>query len=78
MQTYSYDVTIKEDGTLDLHTKIPEIKGEKVRIIVVGPYTDEINLTTEELIKVADKDWIEWYRPEEDIYDEYRKYLSER
>jgi hypothetical protein len=78
MQTYSYDVTIKEDGTLDLHTKIPEIKGEKVRIIVVGPCTDEINLTTEELIKVADKDWIEWYRPEEDIYDEYRKYLSER
>ena len=78
MQTYSYDVTIKEDGTLDLHTKIPEIKGEKVRIIVVGPCTDEINLTTEELIKVADKDWIEWHSPEEDIYDEYRKYLSER
>ncbi len=78
MQTYSYDVTIKEDGSLDLHTKIPEIKGEKVRIIVVGPYTDEINLTTEEIMKVVDEDWIEWYGPEEDIYDEYRKYLSER
>ena len=75
MQTYSYDVTIKEDGTLDLHTKIPEIKGEKVRIIVVGPYTDEIGLTTEEIMKVVDEDWIEWYSQEEDIYDEYRKYL---
>ena len=78
MQTYSYDVTIKEDGTLDLHTKIPEIKGEKVRIFVVGPYTDEIGLTTEEIMKVVDENWIEWYGPEEDIYDEYRKYLSER
>ena len=78
MQTYSYDVTIKEDGCLDLHTKIPEIKGKRVRIIVVEPYTDKINLNTEELIKVADKDWIEWYGPEEDIYNEYRKYLSER
>ncbi len=75
MQTYSYDVTIKEDGTLDLHTKIPEIKGQKVRIIVVGPYTDEIGLTTEEIMKVVDEDWIEWYSQEEDIYDEYRKYL---
>ena len=78
MQTYSYDVTIKEDGTLDLHTKIPEIKGEKVRIIVVGPYTDERGFTTEEIMKVVDEDWIEWHSPEEDIYDEYRKYLSER
>ncbi len=78
MQTYSYDVTIKEDGSLDLHTKIPEIKGKKVRIIVVEPYTDEIGLTTEEIMKVVDEDWIEWYSPEEDIYDEYRKYLSER
>jgi hypothetical protein len=78
MQTYSYDVTIKEDGCLDLHTKIPEIKGKKVRIIVVEPYTDEIGLTTEEIMKVVDEDWIEWYGPEEDIYDEYRKYLSER
>jgi len=78
MQTYSYDVTIKEDGSLDLHTKIPEIKGEKVRIIVVGPYKDEIGLTTEDIMKVVDEDWIEWYSPEEDIYDEYRKYLSER
>ena len=78
MQTYSYDVTIKEDGSLDLHTKIPEIKGEKVRIIVVGPYTDEIGLTTEEIMKVVDENWIEWHSSEEDIYDEYRKYLSER
>ena len=78
MQTYSYDVTIKEDGSLDLHTKIPEIKGKKVRMIVVGPYTDERGLTTEEIMKVVDEDWIEWYGPEEDIYDEYRKYLSER
>ncbi len=78
MQTYSYDVTIKEDGTLDLHTKIPEIKGKRVRVMVVEPYTDEKNLTTEEIIKVTDKDWIEWHSPEEDIYDEYRKYLSER
>ena len=78
MQTYRYDVTIKEDGCLDLHTKIPEIKGEKVRVIVVGPYTDEIGLTTEDIMKVVDEDWIEWYGPEEDIYDEYRKYLSER
>ena len=78
MQTYSYDVTIKEDGSLDLHTKIPEIKGKKVRMIVVGPYTDERGLTTEEIMKVVDEDWIEWYGPGEDIYDEYRKYLSER
>jgi len=78
MQTYSYDVTIKEDGSLDLHTKIPAIKGKKVRIIVVEPYTDEIGLTTEEIMKVVDENWIEWYSPEEDIYDEYRKYLSER
>ncbi len=78
MQTYSYDVTIKEDGSFDLHTKIPEIKGEKVRIIVVGRYTDERGLTTEEIMKVVGEDWIEWYGPEEDIYDEYRKYLSER
>jgi len=78
MQTYSYDVTIKEDGSLDLHTKIPEIKGKKVRMIVVGPYTDERGLTTEEIMKVVDEDWIEWHSPEEDIYDEYRKYLSER
>ena len=78
MKTYSYDVTIKEDGTLDLHTKIPEIKGKRVRVMVVEPYTDEKNLTTEEIIKVTDKDWIEWHRPEEDMYDEYRKYLSER
>jgi len=78
MQTYSYDVTIKEDGSLDLHTKIPEIKGKRVRIIVVESYTDEISLTTEEIMKVVDEDWIEWYGPEEDIYDEYRKYLSER
>ena len=78
MQTYSYDVTIKEDGCLDLHTKIPEIKGKRVRVMVVEPYTDETNLTTEEIIKVTDKDWIEWHSPEEDIYDEYRKYLSER
>jgi predicted RNA-binding protein with PUA domain len=78
MKTYSYDVTIKEDGTLDLHTKIPEIKGKRVRVMVVEPYTDEKNLTTEEIIKVTDKDWIEWHSPEEDIYDEYRKYLSER
>ena len=78
MQTYSYYVTIKEDGTLDLHTKIPEIKGKRVRVMVVEPYTDEKNLTTEEIIKVTDKDWIEWHSPEEDIYDEYRKYLSER
>ena len=56
MQTYSYDVTIKEDGCLDLHTKIPEIKGEKVRIIVIGPYTDEIGLTAEEIMKVVDED----------------------
>ena len=75
MHTYSYDVTIKEDGSLDLHIKIPEIKGEKVKIIVVGPYTDETGLTTEEIMKVVDEDWIEWYGPEEDIYDEYRKYL---
>jgi len=78
MQTYSYDVTIKEDGSFDLHTKIPEIKGKKVRMIVVGPYTDERGLTTEEIMKVVDEDWIEWHSPEEDIYDEYRKYLSER
>jgi len=78
MQTYSYDVTVKEDGSLDLHTKIPKIKGEKVRIIVVGPYTDEIGLTTEGIMKAVDEDWIEWHSPEEDIYDEYRKYLSER
>jgi hypothetical protein len=79
MQAYSYDVTIKEDGRLDLNIKIPEIKGEKVRIIVVGPCTDEIGLTTEEIMKVVGEDWIEWYySPEEDIYDEYRKYLSER
>ena len=78
MHTYSYDVTIKEDGCLDLHTKIPEIKGEKVRIIVFRPYTDETGLTTEEIMKVVGEDWIEWYGPEEDIYDEYRKYLSER
>jgi len=78
MQTYSYDVTIKEDGSLDLHTKIPEIKGKRVKVIVVEPYTDEIGLTTEEIMKVVDEDWIEWYGPEEDIYDEYRKYLPER
>jgi hypothetical protein len=45
---------------------------------VVGPYTDEIGLTTEEIVKVVDEDWIEWNGPKEDIYDEYRKYLSER
>ncbi len=78
MKTYSYDVTIKEDGTLDLHTKIPEIKGKRVRVMVVEPYKNEIGLTTEEIMKVVDEDWIEWYGPEEDIYDEYRKYLSER
>jgi hypothetical protein len=78
MQTYSYDVTIKEDGSLDLHTKIPEIKGKRVRIIVVELYKDEIGLNTEEIVKVVDEDWIEWCSPEEDIYDEYRKYLSER
>ena len=43
MHTYTYDVTIKEDGCLDLHAKIPEIKGEKVRIMVLGPSTDETN-----------------------------------
>ena len=43
MQTYSYDVTIKEDGCLDLHTKIPEIKGEKVRIIVVASIDFEVS-----------------------------------
>ena len=78
MHTYSYDVTIKEDGSLDLHIKIPEIKGKRVRIIVVEPYTDEIGLTTDEIVKVVDEDWIEWNGPKEDIYDEYRKYLSER
>ena len=78
MKTYSYDVTIKEDGTLDLHTKIPEIKGKRVRVMVVEPYKNEIGLTTEEIMKVVGEDWIEWYGPEEDIYDEYRKYLSER
>ncbi len=78
MKTYSYDVTIKEDGTLDLHTKIPEIKGKRVRVMVVEPYKNEIGLTTEEIMKVVDEDWIEWHRPEEDMYDEYRKYLSER
>lgn len=78
MQTYSYDVTVKGDGSLDLHTKIPEIKGKRVRIIVVGPYTGETGLTTEEIMKVVDEDWIEWSSPEEDIYDEYRKYLSKR
>ncbi|MGR3176009.1 MAG: hypothetical protein ACUZ8N_15645 [Candidatus Scalindua sp.] len=59
MHTYSYVVTIKEDGSLDLHTKIPEIKGERVRIIVVGPYTEKIGLTTDEIMKTVDKDWDE-------------------
>ena len=78
MHTYSYDVTIKEDGSLDLHIKIPEIKGKKVRIIVIEPYTDERSLTTDEIMKVVDKDWYEWHSSEEDTYDEYRKQLSER
>jgi hypothetical protein len=78
MQTYSYDVTIKEDGTLDLRTKIPEIKGKRVKVIVVEPYTNEVGLTTEAIVKVVNEDWIEWHSSEEDIYDEYRKYLSER
>ena len=78
MQTYSYDVTVKEDGSLDLHIKIPEIKGKKVRIIVIEPYTDERSLTTDEIMKVVDKDWYEWHSSEEDTYDEYRKQLSER
>ena len=78
MQTYSYDVTIKEDGSLDLHIKIPEIKGKKVRIIVTEPYTDERSLTTDEIMKVVDKDWYECHSSEEDIYEEYRKQLSER
>ena len=77
MRTYSYDVAVKEDGSLDLHTKIPEKKGKMVRIIVVEPDVTQ-ELTTEEIMLSTEKDWIEWYSPEENIYEDYRKYLPKR
>jgi len=45
---------------------------------VTEPYTDERSLTTDEIMKVVDKDWYECHSSEEDIYEEYRKQLSER
>lgn len=77
MLTYKYEIMVKDDGSLDFHKKIPEIKGKKVKIIIIESDTNE-ELSTEEIMKAADKDWIEWYNSEEDIYEDCRRYLPKR
>lgn len=77
MHTYKYEIMVKSDGSLDFHKKIPTIKGKKVKIIIIASGTNK-ELSTEEIMKAADKDWFEWHNSEEDIYEDYRRYLPKR
>ena len=76
MRAYKFGARVKEDGCIDFHTKIPEIRGEKINIIKIESNLAENNLTAEDIMKTVEKDWADWNDTEEDIYDEYRKYTQ--
>lgn len=76
MRAYKFGARVKEDGCIDFQTKIPEIRGEKINIIIIESNLAENNLTAEDIMKTVEKDWADWNDTEEDIYDEYRKYTQ--
>lgn len=78
MQTYTYEGKVDERGSVDFKTKIPELKGQRIKLIVLAEAENEGNITLQEMLRAVDQDWKEWLAPEEDIYEEYRKYIPQR
>lgn len=78
MPAYKYNIKVNEDGSLDFHTKLPEIKGKTVTVFILEPFESTAEFSSEEIIMSADKDWKDWLDPEEDIYEEYRKFIPKR
>lgn len=78
MQTYTYEGKVDETGLVNFKTKIPEIKGQRIKLIVLPEAETEGNITLHEMLRAVDQDWKEWSDPEEDIYEEYRKYIPQR
>ena len=78
MQTYTYEVKVDERGLVDFKIRIPELKGQRIKVIVLSKSDIEGNITLQEMLRAVDQDWKEWLDPEEDIYEEYRKYIPQR
>ena len=78
MQTYIYESKVDERGSVDFRTKIPELKGQRIKLIVLPEAETEGNITLQEMLRAVDQDWKEWLAPEEDIYEDYRKYIPQR
>ena len=78
MQTYTYEGKVDETGSVNFKAKIPELKGQRIKLIVLPEAETEGNITLQEMLRAVDQDWKEWLDPEEDIYEEYRKYIPQR
>jgi hypothetical protein len=76
MQTYTYEGTVDEKGSVDFKTQIPELKGQRIKVIVLPEAETEGDVKLQEMLQAVDQDWEEWRDPNEDIYEDYRKYIS--
>lgn len=75
MQTYTYEGIVDEKGSVDLKLEIPELKGQRIKVILFSEAEIEGTIRLQEMLQAVDQDWQEWLDPNEDIYEDYRKYI---
>jgi len=75
MQTYTYEGKVDEKGSVDFNVKIPELKGQRIKVIVLPETEIEGTIKLQEMLQAVDQDWEDWLDSNEDIYEDYRKYI---
>lgn len=74
MAHHIYELDVNESGDIHFQTNIPELRGRKVKLVLL--YEEESEISSADIERTVDYDWAEWSDSREDIYEEYREYLA--
>ena len=69
-----FELDVNESGDIHFQANIPELRGKKVKLVLLSE--EESELPSSDLERTVDYDWSEWADSREDIYEEYREYRA--
>lgn len=71
-----FEIQVPDSGYIDFQTTIPHLRGKKIKLVLIEePYPEMLSL--QDIEKTIDEDWSDWLNSQEDIYEEYREFISE-
>ena len=69
-----FELDVNDSGDIHFQANIPELRGRKVKIVLLSE--EESELSSSDIERTVDSDWLDWSDSREDIYEEYREYLA--